>query len=434
MACAITGTSYLSTARLAVFWITLGRFCIMALLPGLASAQGFSEAVLGDLFKAHWATQSTNDASEWAAQFAESSSYSHLPGKSASPATIRAEREILVQTYPTRKYSLSAPPAFEVADGEITFSYSYEAELKGVSTVHASAAVTVTARIRGNRILLTSYKEKIQPRLMVVNAATSTKLESQHTCRVVAIGGSVDGWHLAVSAAGNQKLYGQQQVLFETAWPQQAIAAAWKQGFNISGVAGDSRGWAVVLSRFKNTQRRNSGSWGPGDLNTEVFQTWFAESHAKGARITSIAGYGNNWVVVMSFGTGWGQQRFTRAGPYDNDWLKERATEGYEITTIAGDRRPDGSGGMTDSYVIVMARDAHHGAWTANYNVSSAHFTPWYKEKSLKMSPIALFGNRGSWGAAFGTTMPYQGCVYWFDQTAPKVTEWLNSLGIGLLD
>ncbi len=116
-------------------------------------------------------------------------------------------------------------------------------------------------------------------------------------------------------------------------WPTEWIRSKWKDGYYISHVAGEKDGWVVVMS--KGTGFTNQKYFGPGAFP----EKGIGDSAPEGYRITGIAGFQNTWVAVVSKGTPYGHQRFTFPTDFSGkaDWIKSRWDDGYRITHLAGD-------------------------------------------------------------------------------------------------
>ncbi|MFT4175883.1 MAG: hypothetical protein QM627_04435 [Luteolibacter sp.] len=265
----------------------------------------------------------------------------------------------------------------------------------------------------------------------LVNAASSTKPSTKNTRRVIALGGSPDGWFSALSTTS---LYSSQQVVFQKNWPAGFIKQAWDGKYSITSIAGDARGWAVVLSRHADGSFPAQSYWGPGPFDGKL-QNWISTNHSEGKHITSVAGFGDQWVVVMTAGTGWGHQRFTRPASYREDWISARLKEGYIITAAAGDRRASATGEITDTYFIVATQGT---GWTRQShwaNASRDQFNPWFQEQTESMAPVALFGHPLRRGAVFahGTRFPTR-CSNFLGGSTQATVDWFNSWGVGLTE
>lgn len=64
------------------------------------------------------------------------------------------------------------------------------------------------------------------------------------------------------------------------------------------------------------------------NLNVEKIKKYWDE----GYRITAGAYTGRGWFVVMSKGSGIGAQSYWFKNSWPTDWLKEKRTEGYQMT------------------------------------------------------------------------------------------------------
>lgn len=178
--------------------------------------------------------------------------------------------------------------------------------------------------------------------------------------RVTTVAGGPGQWLAVVT----QSAYGgaPDAVAGPGPWPADWIRDRVSEGYFITQVAGEDENWVVTASR--GTQFSGQQFFGPGkfyepegddqNLGSGQFsQRQIAGAMVNGYRITSVAGSGSSWVVVMSKDSGLGRQRFTYPTEFSakkEDWIKQRWDEGYSITQLGGTLRGDGK-----NVVIVMS-------------------------------------------------------------------------------
>ena len=247
---------------------------------------------------------------------------------------------------------------------------------------------------------LTDADEVDRDRLKRMQIGLESFLKKQATGpsnpRVIALGGFNNGWHAAIS---HTSPYGPQWWTIQKEFPESFIKEQWDKGCRISSVAGGSVSWAVVMSYMKDGSKPGQSYWGPGAFG-EGLQTWITQKDNEGYKITGVAGFDSQWVVVMTKNTGWGRQRFTLPKPYNREWLDARLREGYHVTAASGDRLVNQSNGsVTDTYVFVVTQGTGFGTWTGYGRATWDEFEPWFREKKKTMAPTALFGYSGTFGA-----------------------------------
>jgi formylglycine-generating enzyme required for sulfatase activity len=115
-----------------------------------------------------WSADQGGDASWWSEHFAPNSSYCYKNDGPASVDFIKADREKLIERWPTRDYTLSAgSPQFEIAPNQdaavIRFAYTYKYSQPGKS-VRGTANTILHLRLFPNgKWLITQYDEKVIP-------------------------------------------------------------------------------------------------------------------------------------------------------------------------------------------------------------------------------------------------------------------------------
>jgi hypothetical protein len=137
-----------------------------------------------------------------------------------------------------------------------------------------------------------------------------------------------------------------------------------------------------------------------GPARFPSFETLSAK-FLEGYRITSEAGFGNQWVVVFSKGSAYTNQVIAEPGKWDMPWIKQNWDAGYRITTVAGDFSKTG-----EEFVVIMSqgsgieeqsviesddypRDRIRNAWDEGYHITAATGSSGWK---VVMSKGLAFG------------------------------------------
>ena len=158
------------------------------------------------------------------------------------------------------------------------------------------------------------------------------------------------------------------------AWPEEAVNKGWAEDFRITSLCGDEAGWNVVMS---------TGTVGKQFvLGYALDQTQIATKMEEGYHITSIAGWKDHWLTVMTTETGWGKQRYTLPTPFTPErqkWVQERWAEGYRITSIAGDDTPEDP---KDGWLFVMTQGTAIQEQT--FSIPGPWPEAWIKEQTAK--------------------------------------------------
>ena len=169
---------------------------------------------------------------------------------------------------------------------------------------------------------------------------------AQPVRRITAVAGRGNEWRLGMSQGSPYTLQTHSGInLFPLAW----IQKKWKDGLRITSIAGSAGAWNVTMSTGV-----------PGKqwlVGYEFDQTLLKEHMDAGRRITSLGGWKDSWLIVVSSETGWGRQRYTLPTPMTESrisWIKKRWAEGYQITGIAGDDDPSVE---DDGWLIVMTQE-----------------------------------------------------------------------------
>lgn len=265
----------------------------------------------------------------------------------------------------------------------------------------------------------------------LANSASSTLPRGQKPQRILVLGGSKGNW---MSAVAYNTPYSSQQVIFQSSFPSALIQQAWKENLRITSVGGDANEWGVVLSRYKDGSVPAQTFWGPG-ASGEKMEAWIASKQRDGLHITSLAGFDNQWVVVMSGSTGWGRQRFTRPAAPRNDWIAERAKEGFMLTSAAGGYSRLSDGKISESYMFVTTQGTGYTAYTHWPRANREKFLPWFMDQKKNHTPVAFFGNNASNGAALVKGSTYGvNCGHQLNASASQAIDWFNNIGVGAPD
>lgn len=161
---------------------------------------------------------------------------------------------------------------------------------------------------------------------------------------ITSIGGyGENSWAFVTSKGSGIK---GQRVMMSKGFPNDWVGQNYKDNYRVTAVAGDSSSWIVVMSEGGYAQRLLGYDQTKMKVNVD-----------EGFGITSIAGWGDSWAVIMDKPSKYGAQRYTLPGAWDQprkDWIKARWSEGYRITSVAGENGP----GEKFSWLVAMAQDS----------------------------------------------------------------------------
>lgn len=194
--------------------------------------------------------------------------------------------------------------------------------------------------------------------------APETSQSERKKVGISSVGGFTKNWRV-VATAFPQPRY--QEFNLSKAWPSEWVANSWNSGRQITAMGGDANGWALVT-----TESPTIGAQKLVGYNFD--QIAIKANMDEGLRIRCVAGYDAQWVFVMDKSTGYGGQRYTLPGPFNEtrkEWIQARWKEGLRITAVAGEHGPK----EKNSWVIVMSQNSGMtdqvysgpGAWPADW-------------------------------------------------------------------
>lgn len=172
---------------------------------------------------------------------------------------------------------------------------------------------------------------------MATQDPTTREPTPDGTYAVTHLGGYEDGW--IVVATRDSDFTTQRMSGFSAQFPSEWIQREWKEELRITTLSGDENGWCVVMSRTIDQKAPIQSYFGPAPVDDNM-EKWIKKQAEEGLRITAVAGWQDQWVVVMTADTGWGTQRYLRPGKSETeitDWWHARRTEGFAITAMNGD-------------------------------------------------------------------------------------------------
>lgn len=257
--------------------------------------------------------------------------------------------------------------------------------------------------------------------------AEQEKERSKTRPRIIALGGFNHGWHAAWSSTSP---YASQSYIFSSDFPLNLIEKSWNNDYRITSIAGGSKRWAVILSRYKDDRRPKQRIIGPAVFDDE-FLTDIKEGWAEELRVTGIAGFDQTWVVVMTEVKGWGRQGIIPPGEIDQAKIAELVKDGKVITSASGDVIDSKNGKKIESYAFVFTSQTgyHHPAWWLRTNARD--FASWTDDLRDTHAPTALFGWRGSIGGFFCEGTPLgENWGYMFSAPEDKLVQKLKELEI----
>ena len=167
------------------------------------------------------------------------------------------------------------------------------------------------------------------------------------TVGISAIGGFGENWRVVATTLPQPR---HQFFNLSKTWPTEWLHKAADSGHRIAALGGDPNGWAIVTTE--------SPMIGAQKLVGYTFDQTSLKSYMDdGYRIRCVAGYDSQWVFVMDKSTGYGEQRYTLPGPFDDKrkaWISARWKEGLAITSVAGENGPE----EKFSWAMVMSSNA----------------------------------------------------------------------------
>lgn len=194
-----------------------------------------------------------------------------------------------------------------------------------------------------------------------------------------------------------------------------------KSGFAISSLAGDAGDWAVTMSQIPSLSIQRLVGY---DFN----QTQLKSNMDEGFRTRSVAGFGEKWVIVMDQSTGFGNQRYTLPGSFDEkrkEWIKARWDDGYRITSVAG---TEGAKDSQNSWVVVMSENSGIGA--QSYRGPGEWPEDWISEKWNEGHAIPSVTGHGNknWLVVMSIVVGHKG-LHVYSGKLDSPGEWIETKG-----
>jgi len=173
--------------------------------------------------------------------------------------------------------------------------------------------------------------------------------------RVTSIAGDTDGWNVVMSKGvpGGQRLLGM-------AFDQTQLSKLMEEGWRITTAGGWNQQWVFALGNQTGYGKQRYTLPTP---MTDSRREWIKKRWDEGYRITTVAGDDSpqkeedGWLFVASLDSGLGDQALEGPGPWPAEWIAARQKEGYRITSIAG--TPERS-------IVVMSKGSGLGQQTVS--------------------------------------------------------------------
>lgn len=190
-----------------------------------------------------------------------------------------------------------------------------------------------------------------------------------------------------------------QTVIADSSFPEAEIKKYWDQGYHISELAYGGGSWAVVMSQgLPITLQRYFGG-GANFPEERVNEAW-----NEGYQITNFA-YGNEWVVIMSKGTGLGQQSWMTRDYFPRDEISDYWDKGFRVTSMAY-----GNG----AWAVTMSKNSGIGMqeWLTKHDTQTVfdHATELFNDKGYRFHSLDFGAN--SWAAIYSSNLPYHSQRY----------------------
>ncbi len=234
---------------------------------------------------------------------------------------------------------------------------------------------------------------------------------------ISSIGGFSDQWRIVATTMPEAR---QQSFLLSKEWPADWLNEQWTAGSRITSLGGDPNGWAVVTTSSPSiSQQRLVGYF--------FDQTTLKANMDEGYRIRCVAGYGEKWVFVMDKSTGYGNQRYSPPGSFDDKrkaWIQARAKEGLRITSVAGENGPDDG----NSWLVVMSENSGYG--TQIYTGPGPWPTDWIHSKwkeGYLITAVTGFGAEAWLVVMSKSTQPDKVSQRYSDQLSDP-TQWIETI------
>eukprot|EP00903_Cladosiphon_okamuranus_P003720 g3718.t1 len=276
--------------------------------------------------------------------------------------------------------NLSAPDVRRLLEASVTKDPSYANFVSTSGRINPSAARAMATSWSSDNLAM--LVEEVRAAKKPGPDGPTIKIPSQDTnpakqsptgkpYRITGVSGFKNVWRISMS---QDSPYTDQMHLGVGPWPEQHVNEAWEKGYRITDVGGDADGWNVVMSKGI-----------PGRqfiVGYSLDQSLIASNMEAGLHITSVAGWKDNWITVMTSDTGWGKQRYTLPTPFTGkrqQWIKDRWDEGYRITSVSGDDLPEDD---KDGWLFVVTQGT--GITEQTYSLPGPWPAKWIEENSAK--------------------------------------------------
>lgn len=212
----------------------------------------------------------------------------------------------------------------------------------------------------------------------------------------------------------------EQSFILSEKWPAEWLQQQRNSGSSITALGGDPNGWAVVTTSSPTISQQRL-------VGLSFDQTTLKANMDEGYRIRCVAGYGASWVFVMDKSTGYGNQRYSLPGSFDDKrkaWIHARWKEGLRITSLAGENGPDKGW----SWLAVMSENSGYGLQT--FNGPGPWPTDWIRSKwdeGYLITAVTGYGEKAWLVVMSKTTRPDKVVQRYSDQLADP-TEWIDTI------
>ena len=186
--------------------------------------------------------------------------------------------------------------------------------------------------------------------------------------QITDIAGGTDRWVIMMTKNSS---YENRSLITNPDFPVKRVQELWNEDAYITSVLYGFDRWVVVMSRYPKDVAANMDQ--TMKLSADYPTAWIDGKAADGYRVTSVNSDGKVWLVVMTKGTGLGQQISQIFGEngFPKTWVEDNWTKGYYITSY-------GTGPKGKS-IVVMSQGAKYKQ--QSYWMGAAFPTNWVKEK-----------------------------------------------------